>query len=652
MSQTPDPPPARPAYRGAALGTAVPAPASPPPVPQSDSTYLVAIAGPPRPPLALDPAAGGAGDGLILGRHDDCDLCLNGAEQVSRRHARLSHRAADAEVARPVLWRGTPQPRTGGRGGWSVADAGSRWGTFLNGQRLAAGQELPLRPGDQLRVTPWTFLVSATPVPHGVRLASDDDAAAEVLATPLDAAGPLRQERLALLLSGAAALQDAGDEVELARRLMRLVRDGTGLANAAVLRPLDAGGERGGRFEVVASTAPAGGDGEAAGFAFSRSLLEAARSGRVAEVRAEDTAIADAAGQSIVRMRIERAICVPILLGETPALYLYLDRRGEPPASVNPAVTMAGPAGSGSTVPAAAEEEPAADEAHAVPFCAALSKIASLALSHLKRLDLQRRAAQLDADLAAAAAAQQWILPGRHTEAAGFRITGESRPGRGVGGDFFDLLDLGDGRLAVALGDVSGKGVAAGVLMTATQGYLNALLGGGESPAAAARRLTRFVHPRRPSNRFVTLWVGLFDRAAGKLTYVDAGHGLAILSRASANGGQCHELTGGGGLPIGIEADGDYEETTVDFAAGDAALIVSDGIVEQPADGNTFEDRDEFGLKRTRDVLCGSMNAGDPLSDPPADPPADPVAAVFDAVVKHAGTASLADDATAVLVRW
>ena len=617
-----------------------PSPDSPPAKP----TYLVPLAGPPRGPLELDPARDGAGDGLIVGRHDACDLCLGGAEQVSRRHARLRHRAADAAAAKPAMWRGAakavaaaPSDATG----WSVADVGSRWGTFLNGHRLAAGEELPLRTGDQLRVSPWTFLVGDAPAPRGVRVAADDGGGGSVSAVELDAAGPLRQERLALLLEGAAALQDAGDEAELARRLMRLVRDGTGMTNAAVLRPLDAGGERGGRYEVVASTAPATPDGEGGhggGFAFSRSLLEAARSGRVAEVRADDAPIGAAAAEmSIVRMRIERAVCVPILLGETPALYLYLDRRGEPPAGAAN-VTLAGTVGRSTAADPA--EEPAADEAHVVPFCAALSKIASLALSQLKRLDMERRAAQLDADLEAAAAAQRWILPARESAAAGLRITGESRPGRGVGGDFFDTLDLGGGRLAVALGDVSGKGVAAGILMTATQGYLNALLGGGASPAAAARRLTGFVNPRRPANRFVTLWVGLFDRDAGTLTYVDAGHGLAVLSRASANGGGCHELSGGGGLPIGIDADAEYEELVVPFAAGDAALIVSDGIVEQPAEGNVFGERDEFGLDRTRDVLCAAMGDG------------DPVAAVFAAVVRHAGTDQLADDATAVLVRW
>ena len=113
-----------------------------------------------------------------------------------------------------------------------------------------------------------------------------------------------------------------------------------------------------------------------------------------------------------------------------------------------------------------------------------------------------------------------------------------------------------------------------------------------------------------------------------------------MLRRAAANGGSCHALSGGGGLPIGVDAEAEYEERVIDFAAGDAMLVVSDGIVEQPAEGNVFGDRDEFGLDRTRDALCASIEAG------------DPVAAVFAAVARHAGTGQLADDATAVLVRW
>src|SRR5690606_23967730 len=122
------------------------------------------------------------------------------------------------------------------------------------------------------------------------------------------------------------------------------------------------------------------------------------------------------------------------------------------------------------------------------------------------------------------------------------------------------------------------------VLMTATQGFLHALLSEEEDLARVARLLNGFVHPRRPANRFVTLWIGLFDKERARLTYLDAGHGLGMLADAS---GDCHELSGGGGLPIGVMADGEYVAETVPFGEGDSVLVVSDGIVEQPANGMT-----------------------------------------------------------------
>ena len=85
--------------------------------------------------------------------------------------------------------------------------------------------------------------------------------------------------------------------------------------------------------------------------------------------------------------------------------------------------------------------------------------------------------------------------------------------------------------------------------------------------------------------------------------------------------------------------DADYTAHTTHFDPGNAALVVSDGIVEQPTDGATYEDRDEFGLERTRHTLTASLAGPDPIRD------------LFDAVIRHAGTARLADDATAVLVR-
>lgn len=566
------------------------------------AAYLVPVAGPPRPALELEPRRGVAG--LVLGRHESCDMNLAGAEQVSRRHARFQYRPGDAADG---------AGGEDGAGVWYLDDVGSRWGTFLNGRRLVEGEQMPLRMGDQIRITPWTFLLSSSPTPRGLRVDAQAEPSSIVRSVRPSDAAPLQQERLHLLLSSAAALHDAKDEHEMAARLLRLAQDGTSLSNGAVLKALDTGG----RFEMLASSANGNvsangrGDGAANGFTFSRSLLDAARSGEVAEVRADDS-IAPTS-QSIVQMQITRALCVPVLLGETPSMFLYLDQRGE-------------------TV----LQQHASDQDSALAFCIALSKIASLALSNLKRMDMERRAVEYDADIKAAEVAQQWIMPKRQVTAAGLRILGESRPGRGVGGDFFDHIELSPTKLAVALGDVSGKGVAASVLMTATQGFLHAQLADEPDLAKVARQLNAFVHPRRPSNRFVTLWIGIFDTAAGTLAYVDAGHGLGVLANA---GGDCTELTGGGGLPIGVMPDGEYAAETVAFTPGDCVLIVSDGIVEQPANGLTYEDRDEFGLSRTKQVLCRSLKTP------------DPVAAVFDAVVEHAGTTRLADDATVVLVR-
>ena len=559
------------------------------------AAYLVPVAGPPRPAVELEPRRGLAG--LTLGRHESCDLHLGGAEQVSRKHARFQYREPGSDSI------------SGAEGGWSVSDVGSRWGTFVNGRRLAEAEVMPLRLGDQLRITPWTFLLSATPMPRGLRIEAEPEAQTLVRNVRVSDAAPLQQERLHLLLSSAGALQETTNEKELAARLLRLAQDGTSLANGAVLKPLDTGG----RFEVLVSTAGEGGGSSSggAGFTFSRSLLDAARTGEVAEVRADDSVAPTS--QSIVQMQITRALCVPIVLGETPYLFLYLDQRGE-------------------TV----LQQQATDQEAAVAFCLALSKIASLALSNLKVRDMVQRTAEHEAEMKAAERVQIELMPKRELTRGGFPIVGESRAGRGVGGDFWDVIELGRDKVAVALGDVSGKGVAASVLMSETHGFLHALLRDAHDLEDVARQLNAYIHPRRSSNRFITLWLGIFDKASARLTYVDAGHGLGLLADRTGN---CSDLSGGGGLPIGVMADGAYDAVTVPFGEGDIVLVVSDGIVEQPSAAGDTEDRDEFGLFRTKEILSKALATG------------DPVAKLFDAVVEHAGTKRLADDATAVLIR-
>ena len=340
-------------------------------------------------------------------------------------------------------------------------------------------------------------------------------------------------------------------------------------------------------------------------------MLAAASKGTVAELsQSPESGVAE----SIIRMNIGAALCVPLMLGPTVAAYVYLDWRSGP-----------GP------------RRPQPLRPNAAAFCLALGRMAGLALANLKRIDMEHRQALIDAELSAAATAQRWIMPQREGRFGPFNYVGESRPGQYVGGDFFDVIPLGESRLAVALGDVSGKGIPASVLMTAAQGFLHAALEQHGQPDRAVTDLNRFVHPRRPENKFITLWVGVFDAAAHTLRYVDAGHGYALLVKGD---GGFAALDEGDGLPVGIMPDTEYRSATVALEPDSGALIVSDGIIEQPGAGSSPAARNQFemeGVHRSlRDTAAG----------------ADAVAALFAAVVGHAGTAALADDATAVLIRW
>jgi sigma-B regulation protein RsbU (phosphoserine phosphatase) len=262
--------------------------------------------------------------------------------------------------------------------------------------------------------------------------------------------------------------------------------------------------------------------------------------------------------------------------------------------------------------------------------------MASLALANLKRLEMELRNEAWRVELRTAAEAQQRIMPARQTQHGPFRCIGHSRPGQYVGGDFFALIPLSDMRIAVALGDVAGKGITASVLMTATHGFLHAALKYHGDPGRAVTDANRFVNPRRPDSKFVTMWVGVLDADTGMLSYVDAGHSYALIKRAD---GSFERLDRGGGLPIGVDPDLVYKIETVPVGSGDKLLVVSDGIIEQFGSGlpPPGQPRPQFEMTGVQ----ASLEANHP----------DEVAALFNAVIAHAGTDQLSDDATAVLVR-
>ncbi|HEX4056574.1 MAG TPA: SpoIIE family protein phosphatase [Tepidisphaeraceae bacterium] len=552
--------------------------------PAGNSAWLIPLpGGPPIEPLELKSAPGG----VVIGRHEHCLLRLPvEAEQVSRQHARFSEHA----------------------GHWRVTDLHSRWGTFLNGVKIPPNREMPLSDGDLLRIVPWTFSFSTHGVPQRALRSVDDATTAGAMIRshgPERAIEPLQDDLLHLLLESASAIHGAEDEKSLANLLMDIACRGTGLHNAAVLRALDSAG----RIEVVMSrVGPTLREPTAMGF--SRSLLTTASQGVLAEMSATSTGDFS---QSIIQMNVDAAICVPLMLGSTVAAYLYLDSRGgsHAPRTLRP---------------------------NAAGFCVALAKIAGLALANLKRLDIERRSAQIEAELKAAMAAQRWILPREKVCAGSFVCAGTSRPGEYVGGDFFDAIVLPDNRLVVALGDVSGHGVAASVLMTATQGFFHAAITQHGDLARAVKDLNAFVHPRRPETIFVTLWVGLFDPKKMTVSYVDAGHGYALLANPDRT---FQSLSEGDAVPVGIMPDSTYSVTTHPLPPNGRALVISDGLVEQPTlEPGPGQSREQFGIERVQASVAEAKTDE------------DAIARLFDAVYQFAGTQSLSDDATAVLVKW
>jgi len=547
------------------------------------SLFLVVVAGPRLEPLRLTDREERP-QGLTIGRHDHCDLKMPaGAECISRFHARFRF------------------DRTSGQ--WRVFDLGSSWGTFLNGVRLTPHAEVPLAENDQLRLEPWTFSVCRTIDRGAVQSIEDSSESSISTVSNISAASqPIREDLLALLLEAATAIHKASDEKELAQRVVDTAVRGSGFPNAAILRPVDCDG----RIEILATrsaSAAIGGQ-----FTFSRSLLNAAAKGQLVEL-----SLAPDAAQSIVQLKIAAAMCVPLMLGSSPAAFLYLDARSSGPGQVQKRMSLP----------------------NAATFCAALGTLAGLSLANLKRIEVERRQAAIEHDLTAAAAAQKWLLPKREIKLKPFTITGESRPGRYVGGDFFDVIDLGRGRVAVALGDVSGKGVDASVLMTATQGFLHSTLLHVQDAGLAASAVNRFVAPRRPSDRFITLWIGVFDSGNETLAYVDAGHSYAVLAEGD---GKTTRLDAAGGPPLGVVDDYAYTAEITKLPQQGRALVVSDGIVEQPAVASGADGLIDFNMKG----VCACLQANS----------ADDLAELFTRLIQHAGTTNLADDATGVCVRW
>ncbi|MBL9031540.1 MAG: SpoIIE family protein phosphatase [Phycisphaerae bacterium] len=537
-----------------------------PAAPPSRTLRLVVIAGPDAALHELQSVSHS-----ILGRAPNCDLCLV-HETVSRRHAAIA-----------------------GRGGrWYVTDLGSRHGTYLNGITLVPHKPAEIRAEDLLRIGPWTLRVETAAAAADATIHASSDMGQRVERVPERELAWAAQQRLDLLIETSARINAATSLESLARAALDGALAATGYRRAAWIR--HAPGPH--QIEIIAHVARTG---DSHTFAFSQSLIREAQAGQLARLASDASA---EHAHSIISLGIHSALCAPIMLGPSPAAFLYFDaRRGETP--VHP---------------------------QAPGFIQAVARMAGLALANLLRVELERRQQRQEADLAIAREAQQMLAPANQGTLGTIRFAVASKPGRVVAGDLFDAVRLDDDRIAFFIGDVTGEGVGSGILMAAGQAAIHAALLRRGDPGLALRDANEYLAPRSALTQFITLWAGVLDGRTGTLDFVDAGHGHWLIRRNAQRAGLVQSV---GGIPLGIQPAVNYASEHLALNPGDRIILLSDGLVEQRSPNGV-----EFGHERVADAL---QRATDPASD---------VRAVFDDVIAFARTDLLQDDATAASIEW
>jgi len=221
---------------------------------------------------------------------------------------------------------------------------------------------------------------------------------------------------------------------------------------------------------------------------------------------------------------------------------------------------------------------------------------------------------------------QQALLPKSSPFIPGFAVSGLSIPAGAIGGDWYDFIDLHDGRWGLVLADVSGKGTAAALLMSATRAMLRSLAENSCTPSEVLTKLNKLLVEDFPSGRFVTMVYAVLDPARGTLTYANAGHLPPLL----VDGAGPKFLQTEMGLPLGIR-HGSFSETTVELPEQFRIALYSDGITEA-----TGPDDEEYGPAR----LAAYVQRPDACPE-----------TLLEDVRKFANGAGLRDDATVIMLR-
>ncbi|HSU24791.1 MAG TPA: GAF domain-containing SpoIIE family protein phosphatase, partial [Pyrinomonadaceae bacterium] len=229
-----------------------------------------------------------------------------------------------------------------------------------------------------------------------------------------------------------------------------------------------------------------------------------------------------------------------------------------------------------------------------------LASVASIRVENATLLEERFQRERMEHELQLATEIQQRFQPSAPPIVDGYQFQGISFSCYEIGGDYYDFITRPDGRMMIALGDVSGKGTAAALLMSSLHAAIHAQVTTTRDIADTIRSVNQYLADNTPTNRFVTLFMAELEPHTGHLRYINAGHNPPLIGRANGSIAQL----GSGGFPLGIMPGADFEVGETRLDPGEALVVYSDGVSEavNPKD-------EEFGMARLEDVVRRNLKA-------------------------------------------
>ncbi len=522
--------------------------------------------------------------GMVIGRSSDCDIALDD-ERVSRRHARIFQ---------------DPFQR------WLIQDLGSRNGVKVDGQRVDV---CAMIPGQKVQVGPFALLVpeKAVQIPQdpevtdSITASVTEDAGAKVVRATSLTEARLSRGRLKRLTAIADHLVGLSNPSLLYRELCRSIAR-TGGTAAVVVRL----GESEDLPQILACHI-GGGDEyaslDAAGaLPLSRRVIQAVRDSKEAVMATSAKGADTSLDLTIIDDVNPRTVyCCPLMDIGGPLDALYIDMPGD----------------------------------QAMPdtfdFFQAVARQVLLIRKSLLLASTRAEHEVLEHQLTMAREIQSQLTPRDLDQISGVDLGVHYEPAMWVGGDYCDIWRLSDGRVAFAVGDVSGKGLPAAMAMTSLQAALRSTTAFCDDLSSIVEQTNTLLGHNLPEQMFVTLFLGLLQPASGELQYVNAGHLPPVIIDPQ---GKVSLLDEASGPPIAV-AEGGFKTLHKTLTPGTGLVLVTDGITESTSPGDEL-----FGMNRLTEAIAAD----------PAGPAAQLVERVVSAAGDFRGSAPQGDDVTVLAV--